>query len=564
MAGFKYYLEKFLGKKDTRKTKKLPPNESGFREPVKEELPEENVGQEAETKEPLFKSLPVKEVQVEETSDVESGSEESEETPVKEPLFKSKPSDNPTEETEEKPEETKNEDIPELQDGLILEKTDINNQIIEEKQKRKFFSKKEKSGEDFMEEGDSSTVTVHKSVLLIWAIVLVVICVAASFFVSYKLFFGGYFLDKSNKVSFDPEGTDSYTLAKLQSVITTIENEFYPGVDKNVLVEGAIQGIVDSLGDQYTVYYKPGTMDAYQEIINGEYQGMGAVVRSCSTGLEVVTVYSDGPAAKAGIVVGDVITSINEQSALGMDSVKLKELLGTGGNQLALKLNDAKGSEKSVSLTIDTVKVQTVYSKSEGKGIYRIIVTQFDSDTGNEFYAELTKVMGEGCRALILDLRNNGGGYESEAVRIADMLLPEGTIATSKDKNGKIIKEILSEKSALNMPIAVLVNGNTASASELLAGAIKDFGKGKLIGNKTFGKAIGQVQLSFKQDGSGLVVTTACYYTPSGNCIQGEGIVPDLAVELSEEQKNTPVKDIPASQDAQLQKALEVITSELE
>ena len=108
MAGFKYYLEKFLGKKDTRKTKKLPPNESGFREPVKEGLPEENVGQEAETKEPLFKSLPVKEVQVEETSDVESGSEESEETPVKEPLFKSKPSDNPTEETEEKPEETKN------------------------------------------------------------------------------------------------------------------------------------------------------------------------------------------------------------------------------------------------------------------------------------------------------------------------------------------------------------------------------------------------------------------------------------------------------------------------
>ncbi|MBE7056827.1 MAG: PDZ domain-containing protein [Ruminococcaceae bacterium] len=472
----------------------------------------------------------------------------------------------PLEEIALEAQEKEESEAAEPQDSLILEQTDINNRIIEEKSKRKFFSKlkkTEESKETFYQE-DSDTVTVNKNVLLIWAIILIVICVGASFFVAHRLFFGGYFIDNSNKVSFNLEGTDNYALAKLQSVISAVENDFYPGVDKNVIAEGAIQGIVDALGDEYTVYYKPGTMEAYQEIINGEYKGMGVVVRSAATGLEVTKVYADSPASKAGVLEGDIITSVNDQSAIGMDSVKLKELLGSGGKELTLKLTDKEGKEKTVTLTVDTVKVKTVSSQPEGNGIYRVTISQFDSDTGNEFYTEITEIMGKGCRALILDLRNNGGGYESEAVKITDMLLPEGVIATSKDKNGKVIKEILSAESQLEMPLAVLVNGNTASASELLAGAVKDFGKGKIVGSKTFGKAIGQVQLSFDKDGSGLVITTACYYTPSGNCIQGKGITPDFHVELPEEFHKTPIKDIPSAKDNQLQKAIELITSELE
>ncbi len=547
MADFKYYLEKFLGKKDTKNGKKKISDQGGF--------------QELFTEKPVVSEPKKPEADTKESVEVESGQEEQ-----KEGLFKSLNSK--SEEPEQKAEiEVKIEEpseVSEFENGLILEKTDVNNQIIEAKPRKKFFAKREKSVNDISDDENSSYVTVHKWTLLISAIILIVVCVLTSFFVANKLFFGGYFIDKSNKVSFNLEGTDNYTLAKLQSVITAVENDFYPGVDKNVIAEGAISGIVEALGDQYTVYYKPGTMDAYQEIINGEYQGMGAVVKSNAKGLEITTVYEGGPAASAGLVAGDIVISVNDQSAVGMDGATVRELFGTGGKELSLKVLDSKGTEKTVTLKIDTVKVQTVYSKSEGKGIYRIVITQFDSDTGDEFYQELTKIMGEGCRALILDLRNNGGGYESEAVKVADMILPEGVIATSKNKQGEVIKEILSEESQLEMPVTVLVNGNTASASELLAGAIKDFGKGKIVGSKTYGKAIGQVQLAFEKDGSGLVITTACYYTPSGNCIQGEGIVPDVEAELAEDQKNTPVKDIPSDKDAPLQKALEVITAELE
>lgn len=460
----------------------------------------------------------------------------------------------------EKEEKEKAENFSE--DSLILEKTDINNQIVTEKRKKSLLWKKKVTEEAPV--SDSNTVTINKNVLLTATVILIVVCVAVSFFVSSRLFFGGYFAEYSYKVSFNPDGTDNYTLSKLQSIITTIENEFYPGVDKNVIAEGAIEGIVNALGDDYTVYYKPGTMDKFQEVINGTYQGMGAVVKSCSQGIEVTAVYDDSPAAKAGIAEGDIITAINDEATLGMESSRLEELLGTGGSQLEMKVTDASGAEKNISLTIDTVQVQTVFTQPEGDGIYRVIITQFDNDTGNEFYTKVSEIIEKGCRAMVLDLRNNGGGYESEAVKVADMILPQGTIATSKDKDGNVIKEIQSKESELDMPVAVLVNGNTASASELVAGAIKDFGNGKIIGNQTFGKAIGQIQISFEQDGSGLVITTACYYTPSGDCIQGKGITPDFHVDLAEEYQNTAVSEIPESKDSQLQKALEILTSELD
>lgn len=446
-------------------------------------------------------------------------------------------------------------------DQLILEETDVNNQLVTSKPEKKLRTKKENKlpGTEV-----SSTVTVSKSLLLIWGVILVIVSVAVTFFAADRLYFGGYFVDTSNKVTFNTENNDLYNISKLQTVIDEIESKFYPGVEKNVLVEGAISGIVEALNDQFTVYYKPGTMNAYQEFITGSYEGIGAKVKTCDKGLEVTEAYENSPAANAGIAVGDIIVKINGESTVGMDSDRLAQLLGTGDTQLKLDILTADGTEKTAELTVDKVQVQTVYTQPEGEGIYRVTVTQFDSDTGTEFYDKVTEIMNQGCRALIIDLRNNGGGYESQAVQIADMILPEGVIATSKDKNGKTIKEIKSEASSLDMPVAILVNGNTASASELLAGAVKDFGKGKLVGTKTYGKAIGQIQLDFEQDGSGLVITTACYYTPSGNCIQGTGITPDFHVELPDEYKKSAVKDIPEDKDTQLQKAMELIMAELD
>lgn len=433
---------------------------------------------------------------------------------------------------------------------LILEETDVNNELITAKKAAK-------------KNASSANVTISRTTLLIWGVILVIVCVTVTFFVADRLYFGGYFMDSSNKVSFDRDSNDSYNIAKLQTVINQIESSFYPGVDRNVLVEGAIEGIVEALDDQYTVYYKPGTMNAFTEFISGSYEGIGTRLKSCDTGLEVVEVFAGSPAEKAGIAVGDILTAVNDETTVGMSNEKITELLGAGGNVLRLTLSNADGEERTVEVTVDKVNTQTVYANGYESGIYHLIITQFDNDTGTEFYDKVTDAINQGCRALIIDLRNNGGGYESQASMVADMLLPEGTIATSKDKNGKIIKEVKSESSALDIPIVLLVNENTASASELLAGAVRDFDKGDLVGTKTFGKAVGQITLNFEQDGSGLVITTSCYYTPSGESIQGKGITPDFTVELDSKFAGMAVSDIPREEDAQLQKAFELLNAKL-
>ena len=433
---------------------------------------------------------------------------------------------------------------------LILEETDVNNELITAKKAAK-------------KNASSANVTISKTTLLIWGVILIIVCVTVTFFVADRLYFGGYFIDSSNKVSFDRDNNDAYAVAKLQTVINQIESGFYPGVDKNVLVEGAIEGIVEALGDRFTVYYKPGTMNAFTEFITGSYEGIGTRLKSCDTGLEVTEVFSDSPAEKAGIVPGEILTAVNQETTVGMTSEKIAELLGKSGTTLKLTLTGTDGKERNIEVTTGKINTQTVYVNGYESGIYHLIITQFDNDTGTEFYDKVTEAIGKGCRALVIDLRNNGGGFESQASMVADMILPEGTIATAKDKSGKILKEIKSEPSALEIPIVLLVNGNTASASELLAGAVRDFGKGKLVGTKTFGKAVGQITVNFDKDGSGLVLTTSCYYTPSGDCIQGKGIEPDFTVELDEKFASAAVADIPKDEDAQLQKAFELLHAEL-
>ena len=170
------------------------------------------------------------------------------------------------------------------------------------------------------------------------------------------------------------------------------------------------------------------------------------------------------------------------------------------------------------------------------------------------------KILTLGCDGIVIDLRYNGGGYEEQASKIADILLPECLIAYSEDKNGKRLSEIKSDAEAVDLPMVLLVNERTASASELLAGALRDNDAAKIVGQNTFGKALGQTRIEFGEDGSGLVVTIARYFTPSGECIHGKGIKPDVEVELLDEYKNVKVQDIPFYQDAQLQKAIELLT----
>jgi carboxyl-terminal processing protease len=226
-----------------------------------------------------------------------------------------------------------------------------------------------------------------------------------------------------------------------------------------------------------------------------------------------------------------------------LDSLFVKE-----GNLIKIKAERADGTSIEAEVTISRVSKQSVFV-NDYEGVMYIKITQFDEDTGEEFLAAMKKIDTLDCTGIILDLRNNGGGYEVQADIVADRILPEGLIAYSENKKGERISEIKSDAECIDVPLVVLINENTASASELVVGAIRDHKKGTLVGQKTYGKALGQTRRDYSEDGSGIILTIARYFTPSGECIHGVGISPDIEIVLTEG----------SEEDTQLQKAFEIL-----
>lgn len=397
-------------------------------------------------------------------------------------------------------------------------------------------------------------IKLSASTLFFSAAIIIVVTVFLSFFVADRLFYGGYFAEKSNKVSFD-RTVDFRKVAKFQDVLNFIRKNYYLDYDENDLLEGALKGLVEALGDPYSNYFEPGSMDDYNDYITGNYKGIGVEVQEEENGLKVTNVYEDTPAWRVGIKKNDIITHINGKKANEMSRDERSSILGKEGNEVILTVLTSDDKTINYDVKVEVIKKQTVFTKYYDNIAY-IQITQFDDDTGKEFENAVNDILKKGAKGLILDLRNNGGGFESQASIVADILLPEGVIAYSEDRNGKKIKEIKSDKSELDMPIVMLVNQNTASASELVAGAFRDFEKGLIIGVKSYGKALGQISKTYEADGSGIVLTVARYFTPSGQCIHGIGIEPDIKVELAEEYRNISPDKLPFDFDDQLQRAL--------
>ena len=397
---------------------------------------------------------------------------------------------------------------------------------------------------------------INASTLFFGTALVIVITVFLSFFVADRLYYGGYFAEKSNKVSFDRDKVDYRKVAKFQDVLNFIRKNYYLEYDENDLLEGALKGLVDALGDPYSNYFEPGSMDDYNDYITGTYKGIGVEVQEDENGLRIATVFEDTPAWRVGLKVDDVITHINDKKVSEMSNEERSSALGTEGNVAILTVLNTNGDTKKYEVKVEVIKKQTVFTKYYDNNVAYIQITQFDEDTGEEFENAINDILKRNTQGLIIDLRNNGGGFESQASIVADIILPEGIIAYSEDRNGKRIKEIKSNKSELDMPIVMLINQNSASASELVAGAFRDFKKGQIIGVKSYGKALGQVSKTYDVDGSGIVLTIARYFTPSGQCIHGIGIEPDIEVTLPEEYKNVSPDKLPFEFDDQLQSAL--------
>ena len=359
---------------------------------------------------------------------------------------------------------------------------------------------------------------------------------------------------------------DMNTVTSKLNVILDLINEVYlfdtdPGVEE----AGIYKGLMYSLGDLYADYYTPEEMTAMMEETNGEYCGIGAMIsqdRRTSVAT-VIKVYKDSPAEEGGLLPGDILYRVDglDVSSMDLDTIVSQHVRGEENTPVTLTVY-RDGAEVELTMNRRKLEMQTVEHEmlSDGKTGY-LLVTEFDTVTAEQFKKAMDSLVAEGMEQLVLDLRNNPGGELNAAVSMIDYLLPDGkTIVSIADKNGEGETYSAKDGHQVNIPMVILVNGNSASASEVFTGAMKDNHMASIVGTTTYGKGIVQ-SLYTLQDGSGVKLTTEHYYTPDKTDIHGAGIEPDVSVELNEDLLT--MIEIPKDQDNQLQTALSVLNGEI-
>lgn len=351
----------------------------------------------------------------------------------------------------------------------------------------------------------------------------------------------------------------SDTETKLSYLKKLIDETYLHDVKEKDLNEGIYKGYVEGLGDQYSAYYDKKETKELTESLDGSFSGIGAVMtQDASSGVITITrVYDDSPAKKAGIKTGDILYRVEEKTVTGKDLDKVVSWIkGKKGTKVNLTLLRGTNSDKiKVTATRDVINVETVKYKVLENQIGYISISEFDSVTGAQFAKALKQLQKKNIEGLAVDLRNNPGGSLSTVCDILDSILPKGLIVYTKDKNGKKEEYTSDEKHRLNLPMSVLVNGQSASASEIFAGAVQDYGKAEIIGTQTYGKGVVQNLFDLK-DGTCVKLTTSEYFTPKGRNIDGKGITPDVKIEYKYNAKDPKA-------DNQLDKAVSVVKDKI-
>ncbi|ELC8416443.1 S41 family peptidase [Clostridium perfringens] len=341
---------------------------------------------------------------------------------------------------------------------------------------------------------------------------------------------------------------------------------WYDGeIDDSKLAEGAIKGMVSSLGDQYTYYMNEKEFSDFKEKSQGNYMGIGIQVAVKDGKIVVISPIQGGPAEKAGIKTGDIILKVNGEQVSGNELDKAVSMMkGTTKENIKLTLYREGKGEFDVDVMRDVIKTVNVKSEMIDGDIGYIEVLAFDEGTAKDFETQLKALEEKGMKGLILDLRGNPGGFMKECVDLVSNFVPKDKVIVSTiDKYGNKEESVSKGGIAQGMPLVVLIDGGTASASEIVAGAIRDYDLGTLVGTTSFGKGIVQVvldKIGQEKDGTALKVTISKYYTPNGENIHKKGIGPDVTVEYSKELKE---KTYSRSTDPQFEKALEIIQEKI-
>ncbi len=362
--------------------------------------------------------------------------------------------------------------------------------------------------------------------------------------------------------------TDSLDSAALQELYETIHSQYYfydeKELDSDKLLDAAMRGMIGKLDDPYAQYF---TEEEYQQLLSsnaGDYVGIGISIQAPDdTGALVISVYSGAPAERAGIQKGDIITKINGKATAGKS---LDEVITYFSEDEAIpdELTYLRnGVETTVSVKRAEIHIVRVTSQILSGNIGYLRISEFNGSVASDFQNTIDALEQQGVKDLIIDLRDNPGGGLTEVLNVAYTMIPKDKVIVSiRSKSGG--EDVYKSKGDQQLPmrIVVLVNGNSASASELLTGALKDYGIATIVGTQTFGKGIVQSYFHLS-DGKGWAkMTTDAYYTPNGVCIQGIGITPDIVVDLPEELKDTSIDMLDPAKDTQLQAAIAVFSQQ--
>lgn len=351
---------------------------------------------------------------------------------------------------------------------------------------------------------------------------------------------------------------------KLEYILALVGQEFYEETDEEALIEGAYAGVLDALQDPYSVYYTAEDYAYFNEVSTGTYGGIGVIVTAGDDGMiTVVSPIEDTPGERAGIKPGDKILTVDgvDVYADGIDDA-VSRMKGPEGEAVVLGIK-REGIEELLEIEIVRADIVLKAARSEilEDGIGYLRLTIFDAKSYDEFKTNLDGLKSRGIKGLILDLRNNPGGDLEQCVQISDELLGEQVVVSIDYRNGEREVETSDEARKLGLPLVVIVNEGSASASEILTGAVQDTRSGTIVGKTTFGKGLVQVVEPFG-DGSAVKLTIATYKTPNGRYINETGIEPDVEVDLPEDAFYS--SGLSREEDAQLEKALEILKEAVE
>ncbi len=348
---------------------------------------------------------------------------------------------------------------------------------------------------------------------------------------------------------------------KIQYINQIIESVYIFDYEEDDLIDSMVEGYVYGLGDPYSTYFNEEEYAKFMEATEGHYVGIGCVVSVDvkTNKITIVKPFENSPAMNAGIKAGDKIIAVDGREVTGEDlDLAISLMKGKENTEVVVTiLRGPNNEEMDFTITRGEITIDTVNHEMLDDKIGYIQITGFDEVTSNQFHEAYNQLNDDNMESLIIDLRNNPGGLLNIVSEIADTILPEGVIVSTKDKNGRE-ESISSDARKIEIPLVVLVNENSASASEVLSGAIKDYKAGTIVGETTFGKGI--VQRIFPiGDGTAVKITISEFFTPSGYALHGKGIEPDVVVDVSEEDAYA-AGTLPLEEDEQLQKAIEILT----